>query len=208
MADGVEPIHPGESQAADAGGRQSGIHGPQQLGGLADARGEFAVLHRTGHFGPVNLHAADAQHRQDGHGQHDDAHASQPAQEMTPQIDRAGQEFQAREHGAAGGGQARCGLEIRIGEIDGQKMPQRKSGHRRQSDPGQGHQHQAVPSLEFPLEAPCGKPQQSAENESRQRGNDERPQRRIEFPHRHDQGREHGHGEHHHDEGEDVSNRQ
>ena len=43
-------------------------------------------------------------------------------------------------------------------KIDGQEMPQRKPGHRRQSHPGQRHQHQAVPSLELALEAPRREP--------------------------------------------------
>ncbi len=208
MTDCVEPIHAGEPQRHDARRCQSGIYRPQQLGGLPDARRELAVLHRSGHLGAVNLHAAHAQHRQDGHGQHDDAHAAEPAQQVAPQIDRARQVFEARKHRAAGGGQARGGLEVGIGKIDGQEMPQRETGDRGQRDPGQRHQHQAVPGLEFALEAPRRQPQQRADQEGRECGDDERPECRIQAPDRHDQGREHGHGKYHHDEGKDVRNRQ
>jgi hypothetical protein len=84
MTDGVECIHPRQLQAHDAGHGQSGIHRPQQLGCLSDARRELAVLHGPRHFRAIDLHAADAEHGQDGDGQHDDAHASQPAQQMAP----------------------------------------------------------------------------------------------------------------------------
>ena len=47
-----------------------------------------------------------------------------------------------------------------------------------------------------------------AEHESRQCGNDEGPESRIERPHGQHQRRQHGHGEHHHDEGKDVRDRQ
>ncbi len=182
VAHGIEPVHAGEPQAQDANRGQPGIHRPQQFGGLADARRELAVLHRARHFGAVNLHAADAEHGQDRHRQHDDAHAAQPAQEMAPQIDRARQQFKPRQHGAAGGRQARRRLEVSLREIDRQIIPQRKSRHRRQRDPGERHQHQAVAGLELALEAPCGQPQQRAENEGGERGDDEGRERGI-HPH-------------------------
>jgi len=47
-------------------------------------------------------------------------------------------------------------------------------GDRRQRHPCERDQHQTVSSLELALEAPGGKPQQRAENECRQCGNDER----------------------------------
>ena len=148
---------------------EPGVHRPQQLRGLADARRELAVLHRPGHFGAINLHAADAQHGQDRHRQHDDAHAAEPAQQVAPQIDGARQELESRQHRAAGGGESRGRLEIGVGEIDRQVVPQRKPGHRRQRHPGQRHQHQAVAGLQFALEAPRGEPQQRAEHEGRER---------------------------------------
>ena len=87
-------------------------------------------------------------------------------------------------------------------------MPEGKTGHRRQRNPGQRNQHQAVAGLQFALEAPGEEPQNRAQDEGRKRGYDERPERVVERPHRHDQRREHGHREHHHDEGEDVRDRQ
>jgi hypothetical protein len=46
----------------------------------------FASLTVPG-AGAVELHAADAQQRQDRHRQHDDAHAAEPAQRVAPQVD-------------------------------------------------------------------------------------------------------------------------
>ncbi len=84
VAHGIEPIHAGESQGNDARRREPRVHRPQQFGGLPDARRQFAVLHGAGHFGAIDLHPAHAEHGQDGHGEHDDAHAAEPGEEMPP----------------------------------------------------------------------------------------------------------------------------
>ena len=97
MAYGVEPIHPREFQAQRCRPTVRPVYtAHSSFGGLADARRELAVLHGPGHFGAINLHAADTEHGQDGHRQHDDAHAAQPAQQMPPQIDRSRQVLEAR----------------------------------------------------------------------------------------------------------------
>ena len=52
------------------------------------------VLHRSRHLGAVDLHAADAEQRQDRDREHDDPHAAEPAQQVAPQIDGARQELE------------------------------------------------------------------------------------------------------------------
>ena len=92
------------------------VHQPQRLGGLGDARRQLGVLHRAGRFGAVHLHAADAQQRQDGHRQHDDAHAAQPVQRVAPQVHGVRQRVEPADHGGAGGRESRHGLEVGVGE--------------------------------------------------------------------------------------------
>ena len=50
--------------------------------GFRDARRQLRVLHRSRRLGAVELHAADAEHRQDRDGEHDDAHAAEPLQQL------------------------------------------------------------------------------------------------------------------------------
>jgi hypothetical protein len=79
-----------------------------------------------GRLGAVELHAADAEHRQYGHGDHDDADAAQPLQQLAVEQDRFGQIVEARQHRGAGGGEAGDGLEDRVGGIDVQGLGQGK----------------------------------------------------------------------------------
>ena len=48
----------------------------------------FSSFTGPGRFGLVELHAADAQQRQHGDGQHDDADAAEPVQRVAPEVDR------------------------------------------------------------------------------------------------------------------------
>jgi hypothetical protein len=127
---------------------------------------------------------------------------------MAPQIDGMRQEFQAGKHRAAGGGQARRRLEVGRREIDGQVIPQRDAGDGRQCDPGQRDQHQSVARFQLAPEAARAEPEQRAQHKCRHRGDDEGPKSGIELPHRHDERRKHGHGEHHHHQGEYMRDRQ
>ena len=208
VAHGVEPIHAGTLEARDAGDGEAGVHRPQELRRLLDPRGELGVLHGPRHPGAVDLHPSDPQQRQDGHGEHDDSHAAEPAQQVAPQIDGARQELEAGQHGAAGGGEARCRFEVRLGEIDRQVMPQRHPRNGRQRHPGERHQRQAVAGLQLALEAPGRQPEERSQRESREPGLQERPERRIELPDRHDERNQHGHGERHQHHGEHVRDRQ
>ncbi len=166
------------------------------------------VLHGPGHLGAVDLHAADAEHRQNRDREHDDPHAAEPAQQVAPQIDGAGQELDARENRTARGGEAGGGFEVGLGEVERQVMPQGHACDGRQRNPGERHQRQPVASLQLALESPCREPQQRPQCERREPRQKERPERRIELPDGHDQRSEHGHRERHQHHGEHVRDRQ
>ncbi len=138
MTHGVKHVHPGGPVTQGAGYREDQVDVPQGLGRLGDSRGEFGVLHGARGFRPVELHAADTQHGQYRHRQHDDAHAAQPL-ELLPVIpDRQGQVVDADDGSRAGGGQARHRLEhgVRVAEI-------RVPGQHQRQGAGQPHEHPA-----------------------------------------------------------------
>ena len=56
----------------------------------------FSFLTGPGRLGLVELHAADAEQRQDRDHQHDDAHAAVPAERVPPEVDRRRQVVDAR----------------------------------------------------------------------------------------------------------------
>ena len=80
VANGIEHSHAGQPVGQRAGDGDGQVDVPQRLGGLGDARRQLGLLHRAGDFRLVQLHATNAQHRQDRHRQHDNAHAAQPLQ--------------------------------------------------------------------------------------------------------------------------------
>ena len=67
-----------------------------------------------------------------------------------PDIDGRRQLIQAREHGRAGGGQARHGLEIGVGEGQARNQQQQRNGRGgRHERPAQRHQQEAIARLQF-----------------------------------------------------------
>ena len=140
VADRVEPVHARELERDDAGHRDQEVDEPQRLRRLRDARRELLVLDRTRRLGLVELHAADAEQRQDGDHQHDDAHAAEPAERVTPEVDRRRQIIEPHQHRRAGRGQARHGLEERVGEA------QAGDGHQQRHGGDRGHQRPAAGS--------------------------------------------------------------
>ena len=59
------------------------IEPPHVLCCVSDTRRQFLVTD-TGYFGGVQLHAAQAEHRQYSHGEHDNTHAAHPLAEAAP----------------------------------------------------------------------------------------------------------------------------
>ena len=160
VANGVQPIHPRPFQREDAGNRDHRIRHPEIFGGLGDAWRQLAVLDRARCFGDIQLATADAQDGKDGHGQNDDAHAPQPVQFMTPEIDGGWQVVEVGQDRCPCGGEPRHGFEIGVGK--GQILQirhERECGESGHTQPGQHHEDEAVAGLDVFLES-AGQPPQ------------------------------------------------
>ena len=83
MTNGVEHRHAFKVQQGSLHHSQADIRNPHVLGGVRDAGAQFLVTD-TRHFGAVQLHAAEAEHRQDSHAEDDDSHTSYPLHQRTP----------------------------------------------------------------------------------------------------------------------------
>ena len=57
------------------------------LGGVGDTRAQFVVTDSR-HLGAIELHAAEAEHRQNSNAQHDNTHTSDPLHQRAPEQDR------------------------------------------------------------------------------------------------------------------------
>ena len=77
------PSHPSPARSRIEHRRQPDVQHPQQPRRLADALRELGDL-RARQLRLEELAAADAQPREDGDGEDDDAHASDPLRELTP----------------------------------------------------------------------------------------------------------------------------
>ena len=185
------------------------VHRVQRLGGAGDARRQALVLHRARRLGAHDLMAAHAQQRQNGHGQHQDAHAADPDQRGAPQVDGRRQRVQVGEHGGAGGGQAGHGLEIGAGE--GQRhagameiQHQRDRRQQRQAGPHGRHQHEAIARPQLAAVAPRQHRQPTADADRQQETVQEGVARRVLADVGHHQRDQHGEGEHHHGQAQYV----
>ncbi len=116
VADRIQPIHSRQLQRHDTCQRDTCINQPKVARRLGDARRERGILHRPRRLSLEQLASADAEQRQYGHRQHDDAHAAQPIQFVPPQIDRRWQIIQPGKYRRTRGGDTGHGLEIRVGE--------------------------------------------------------------------------------------------
>ena len=114
MCNGVKTGHSRrpERQRADSG--QAQVDKKQRLGGFRDARCQLAVFGRPRNLGAVQLHAADAEHGQYRHGDHDDPDAAQPLQQLAVDENGAWQHIQAGNHRRTGRGQPGDRFENRI----------------------------------------------------------------------------------------------
>jgi len=117
---------------------------PDDLGGLGDARRDLVHGGARG-FGLDQLQAAHSQQRQDGHGEHHDAHSSQPMSEGAPEQNRGGMAFDIRENRGAGGGQAGHRLEQGIAERgDRPRQHERDRAEQGGRQPAAGHQEKTA----------------------------------------------------------------
>ena len=175
MADGVEQAHAGDPVGEDAGQCEDDIDEKQRLGGFGDPRRELGVLHRAGGLGPVELHAADAQHGHDRHGDDHDADAAQPVQLLPVVEQRLGQKIEPGDDGAAGGGQPGDGFEGGTGGVEPQWLGQhqRDGTHQAQDQPEQHGDHKAVAGTHIRRGTAVGQPDQHAQGEGDRKGEKE-----------------------------------
>ena len=199
MPDGVKGGHARQPIGQGAGDGQPEVDIPQGLGGLGDARGELVVLDRPGGLGPVELHAADAEHGQDGHRQDDDAHAPQPLQLLAVVEDGGGQRVQTDDDRRPGGGQAGDGLEggVGDGQVGLRGEDEGQGAGQAQHAPEQGHHQEAVPQLELVAPFRHRQPDEGAQAQEQDQGGEKGLRRAIRVvignPHRgqHGQAEEH-----------------
>ncbi|EXI83900.1 MAG: hypothetical protein AW11_04062 [Candidatus Accumulibacter regalis] len=84
----VPRLHSDVMQTDAAGNGQDHIDDPQTFGRLGDARRDLGILHRARRFGLEHAAAAKTEQRQNGDGKNDDAEATDPVHEGTPEVDR------------------------------------------------------------------------------------------------------------------------
>jgi hypothetical protein len=167
--EGVRPAHAAPAVGEEARQRQREVQQVQRLGGVGDARRQLGFLERSRRLRLEHLRAADAEHRQDRHRQHQDAHAADPLQEVAPDVDRQRQVVEPDEHRRAGGRHCRDAFEVRAGERQcGQVQHQRQGGERRQAGPYQRHQQEAVARQQLAHVAP-GRAEQHGTRPQRER---------------------------------------
>ena len=187
VSDGVEGVHAGGPVGQCAQDGEGYVDEPQGACRLADARGQLAVLHGAGGFGAVELHATDAQHGQDGHRQHDDAHAAEPLQLLAVPQNGVGQVIQPGHDGGAGGGQAGEGFEDGVGDaqLHAAGEVERNRTHQSQNRP-EGDDHQkAVLDLEIGAGMAGEVPQQPTHRKRQQQGGGKGEQRPVAVDERH-----------------------
>ena len=160
----IPPIHTGFIQRQTAGDGQQNIGNPQPLGGFGNARGEAGFFHRRGHFHLEELAATNAQQRQNGNDQHDDAHAANPVQKGAPDVERARQAFHVRQNAGAGGGQSGIGFKVSVGKAQVNIVEQQRQGAEvGQDEPDQGNQQKTITGVKVaPLFLAGSKPDEQA----------------------------------------------
>jgi hypothetical protein len=163
MRDGVEDLHPRRPVGRCAGHRQTDVDKPEIACRLRNAGSQLGILHGTGHLGSEELHAADTEQREDGHGQYDDAHATKPLQLLAIPEQGARKIIETYDHRCSGGGQPRHGLEHGIGHRDVQHriQVQRQSTKDPEDQPEHHHDHEAVAHLQVSARPEERRPDQS-----------------------------------------------
>ena len=208
VGDRVEWTHPRRpiGEAAQHGEQQVEI--PQRLGGLGDPRRELGVLHRPRRLGAVELHPADAEHRKDGDREHDDPHASEPLQQVAVEQYRLGEIVQPGDDCRTRGGQARDGLEHRVGErqVGGIAQQQRDAAGDAEREPEPDDDDESVSQPEVASRASYRKPERGPRPGDEQHRDDERRRRRLVVDPRDADGGQHGEAEHHEEQAENALN--
>ena len=143
VADRVEQRHPRGPVGQHTGRREQQVDEPQGLGGAGDARRELRVLHRPWSLGLEELHAADAEQRQQRDGEHHDADAAEPLDLLAVVEDRRRQVVQPDEHRGAGGRESGHRFEDGFGHRHaGQVCEEERHGAGQPDDGPEQHDHQ------------------------------------------------------------------
>ena len=169
MGDGVEIAHPGDGQHDRPERRQAGIDDADAARQLRGA-GHDLVGAVIG-FGAEQLHAADRQHRQDGHRHDDDADTAKPLQQRPPDKNAGGCQLDLLQHGRPGGRDSRYRFEDGVGQAELQLAEHEgKGAEQADRDPGSVGQKKGLPEPQIePLALRGGQPDGHAD-ESRQQG--------------------------------------
>ena len=157
VTDGVEKGHALEVQQGYLGDGQDDVCQPHVFGGVGDSRTKFLVTH-AGHLSAIELHAAEAEHRQDSDGEDDDSHTSEPLHQRSPEEDRVGHGGHVADDGSAGGGEARHGLKPCVRQFRQRAAePERKHAEERIDHPDGRHDDVPFAFTDVPLCVTAGK---------------------------------------------------
>ena len=144
MRDRVEYAHAREPVQQRADRRQQHIEPADVARRARDPRREPLVLERPRRLGLVELHAADAEHRQQRDRQHDHADAAEPLDLLPVEQDRRRHLVEADEHGRAGRRVARRRFEERVGEARVEREHERHGAEHAHRGPHQRDDQEAV----------------------------------------------------------------
>ncbi len=139
----LEGFHAEKDIGKGAGEGQADI-GRQQRFGDVEGPGQH-LAKRVEPFGLKELHPTGAHDRQEDQGDNDDPEPAQPLQDPAPEQRSLGHLVEADEHGRAGRGHPRDGLEIGIRERGPRRADHEGQGaDQRQHDPGGCGQQKGV----------------------------------------------------------------
>ena len=170
MADGVEQAHARGPKGQGAGGGQGEVDQPEGAGRFGDARRQLFVLGDPRGLRPIELHAADAQHGQNGDGQDDDTHAAQKIELLTvvlngrrQLVDTTGDDRGAR------GGEAGDGLKDRVRQAPMQSDHEGQGTDHAQEHPEEGYHQEAIAHREFLVRMPVRQPEEGPRRQSQEK---------------------------------------
>ena len=206
VAQGIEPAHAGQHVEDEADDREREIDVPERLGRLGDARRQLGVLDRAGRLRPVQLHAADAEHRQHGDGEDDDAHAAEPLQLLPVIENRPRQVVEAGQDRRAGRRQSRHGLEDRIGDRERQAVGeiQWRGAERAEYGPERCDHEEAVPQPQFPALAAHRQPADDARHQRQREALEKRQPGIVRIQQAEEDRRQHRQAEDHQEQPENA----
>ena len=210
VRDGVERRHAGPPVGERAGDGDRDVDAAQLLRGPRDARRELRVLDRPRRFGAHELHAADAQHRQQRDSEHDHADTAEPLHLHAVVKERLGHRVQAAQHGRARRRVARDGFEHRVGDgqLDFLGQQQRHCARRADHEPEQGDDEESVAHTQLADATARRPPDQRADREQGEKCVRERFPVAVAVVQRHAERRQHGDADQHHQQAENPLHRE